>query len=348
MVDFGISASDYTPSQPISGIIGKIAKQVVEGMDTPEKFDIFDKEPIEEGKDVEISVYENATGVAYNKNGQNVIPNPKNHTLYFTEYDEKTYTAFIDKWNIDKASKDMAYAEKSAGVIVETLYGGDRDNIRAQNYAQLAAAVAGVPTGDGSVQIVTGGSISEVKDEATAQAALAAIKLTAAGMREEPEAFNPYALPKVPRELALLIPYQTKVKIDVYARSKAEDNVYLEYGVDHVITIPASKTEGAIYIVDMRYFQNRRRRSVYEEYPVQFSGGNVKAGLTVSRMFALCPLFGAVKLPQAAEPVEGKDVAAAAMQSVTEAQAKNAEAAAKVNAARAARAATASSAKSTK
>lgn len=302
MADFGVTADNYTPSQPISGIIGKIAKQVVEGMNTPSKFDIFDKDPVEYGKDVEISVYENATGQDYDPKGTNVIPDPANHTLYFTEYDEKVYPVFINKWDIGKASKDRAYAEKSAGVIVETLYGGDNEHVKEMNYNQFNAAVAGEPAADGSVQIVNAGELPEITDEASAKAYLAAVKMVAAGMREEPEVYNPYALPKHPRQLALLIPYQDKIKLDVYARASNPNDSYLTYGVDEVITIPASKTSGASFIVDMRYVQNRVRKSVYEEYPVKHSGGNVEASLCTSRMYALCPLFDAAKLTKATPP----------------------------------------------
>lgn len=301
MADFGKSGEDYKPNL-FSGIIGKIAYQVVEGMDTVSKFDTFNKESVETGKDIEITLYEDATGVEYNKEGQMVIPDPTNHTLYFTEYDERTYLTKINKWDIDKASKDRSYAEKSAGVIIETLYGGDKARVKEQNYAQFiaAAASAGAPNAAGSVKIVSTGSVPEVTDETSARAVLSAIKLTASGMREEPEAFNPYALPTRPRRIVMLIPYQTRVKLELYLLTTIRNLNYSDYGVDEVIDIPASKIEGSIFIVDERYVQNRVRKMVYEEYPIQFSGGNVKAGLSTSRMYALCPLFPAAVIKQEA------------------------------------------------
>lgn len=325
MADFGKSATDYKP-ELYSGIIGKIAYQVVEGMDTISKFDTFNKESVETGKDIEITLYEDATGTAYSKDGQTVIPDPVNHTLYFTEYDERTYLTKINKWDIDKASKDRDYAEKTAGVIVETLYGGDKARVKEQNYAQFiaAAAAAGAPNADGSVKIVSTGSVPEVTDEASARAVLSAIKLTASGMREEPEAFNPYALPKRPRHIVMLIPYQTRVKLELYLLTTIRNLNYSDYGVDEVIDIPANKVEGSIFIVDERYVQNRVRKMVYEEYPIQFSGGNVKAGLSTSRMYALCPLFPAAVIKQAASQRMSTDEA---LDNISKAIAANKEAA---------------------
>ncbi len=299
MADFGKTAAEYTPAVVYSGQIGKIAKQIVEGENVPSLFDVFEKDEIDTGKDVEITVFESATGVAYDpKNPPANIPDPKGHTLYFTEYDEQVYPVFIDKWNIDKASISRERAEREAEVIVETLYDGERERTNAKNFAQLNAAVGGAPNPDGSVQIVETGSVPEVTDEATAREFVKAVKLVANGMRKSPVSYNPYGLKIPSSRVVLVVPYQTAVAVDVYLRSSVDNPEYLVYDVDDVVRVDASETNGAAYVVDVRYVQNRRRKYVYEEEPVFGTGGNVKAALVTSRMYAICPLFNGVRIKQ--------------------------------------------------
>lgn len=323
----GADATNYT-NNVYSGRIGKVTKQIVEGMDTPAKFAVFDKEDIENGEALEITLYEDATGLDYNPAGVNAISDPTSHTLYFNKLDEKTYTAKIDKWDIDKAASSTAYTEKVAGVITETLYGGDNEHVKETMYTNLASLTAGSPNADGSTKLVGVGGVPEITNLATAQAVLTQIKLIAEGMREEPAAFNPYGLKKRPREIVLLLPYETRAKLEVYLFSNAENIDYTRYGVDHVESVPSSKTDGAIYLLDVDYIQNRLRKKVYEERPVFGSGGNVKAALSVSRMFAICPLYCAVKIPQTAVAGAGENALATTLALNTKSVTKNRKAAA--------------------
>lgn len=303
MADYGVTPNNYNPDIiTYSGQIGKIAKQIIETTGIKSKFDTFEKEPIEYGKDIEITIFEEATGVQYDPDNPPAnVPNPKGHTLLFKTLDEQVYPVKINSWEIDKAVTSTEYAEDEATKIVDTLYNGDRKRKNEMIYNLLNSAASGAPNPDGSVQIVAGGSVPEVSDEASAKQLVILIKTFAAGMREDAAAHNPYALDKGAERVVLVIPYQTKAKLDVYLFAGSEQPDYLNYGVNEVLTVPAAETDGAIYLVDDKYIQMRTRKFKYAEEPIA-GNDTVKAYLLTSRMYAACPFYTAVKITQSATP----------------------------------------------
>lgn len=325
--DYGTSGANYKPATIYSGQIGKIAQQVIEGMEIPSKFDTFDKPDIEYGEALEVTLFEEATGIEYNKDGiSGAIPDPKGHTLIFSSFDEFTFFTKIDYWNIARAMKDSAVAEKESEVIIETLYDADRLRKTGKVYELLNTATAGAPVGTGATQIVNAGQFVEITDKESALSCVTAVALVAAGMRNEPEAFNPYGFKKAARKIVAVIPYQIRVRVKNLLLSQSSNAELVTWGVDEIIEVPASKVNNAIYVVDERYLQLKRRRQRYEEKEIFGSGGNVKVALSVSRMYAACPFFPAAKLTQG--------VAGAISLSVDAAIAKNTAAAIALNAKR--------------
>lgn len=298
--DYGTPGASYKPSVIFSGQIGKIAQQVIEGMDIRSKFDVFDKSDIEYGEGLEVTLYEEATGLEYNANGNYTsFPNPVGHTLLFNKTDDFVFFTKINKFDINKASFDAASAEKNAEVIVETLYDGDRLRKNTKVYELLNTAVAGTPSNAGTTQIVNGGQFAEVTDKATAEAFVLSVKLLAGAMRNEPEIVNPYGLKKTAsRRIVLVLPYQLRVKVNTYLKAQSSDAEYLQYDVDEIVEVPATATGNAVYLVDDRYVMIKKRKFGYEEKNIFGTGGNVQAALVTSRGYWICPLFPAAKLTQ--------------------------------------------------
>lgn len=305
--DYGINSPDYKPAlvQSSSGLIGKIARQIIEAEEVPEVFGVFNKEPIADGKDVEITIYEQATGKAYSQNGENPAqaPDPKGKTLILNEYIEQSYSALIDNWNIAKAAIDSDYAARSAAAVVQTLYAGYAKDVNEKMYTIMKNAQAGTPNSDGTTNIVSIGDVPEVKDEETAREVLLAIKTAATGMKVDPKSFNPYAFEKKAERVALIIPYETRIKIDTYLYANTRQVDYVRYDVDDVVEVPATEVEGAIFVVDVRYIQKIPRRKKYDEAAIFNSGGNIAAGLAISELTGCCPFYCGVKLAQAAATV---------------------------------------------
>lgn len=302
MADFGKQTANYTPGTiAYSGQIAKIARQVIESEEIKSKYDIFEKEPIENGgKDIEVTIYEAATGVAYSPTTEPNAPNPVGNTLIFKTLTEKTYPVRINSWEIEKGALNLENAQRVADAVVGTLYDGDREDKNAQVEAILTAAAAGEPGAlGGATQIVSAGEYSPVTDKTSAEAVVEVIKTVSRGMRIDPARYNPVSLKKPAEQVALIMPYDLKAKIDTYLFAASSQPDYLNYGVDAVIEAATDDIGGAIYIVDYKYIQMYTRKFKYAEEP-EAGTDSVKAFLHTSRIYAGCPLFCAVKLPKAA------------------------------------------------
>lgn len=299
MADYGVSATDYAPDVNVySGLIGKIAKQVIEGETVRTKFDSLFKDPIEYGKDLETVLYEAATGVAYSPTDPTVTAGePKSHVLYFKDWTKRSYGVLLDQNQIDEGSIDGAAATRIAQTIVDTLYQGDRREKNGYIMSALAGTSKGAP-GTAAKNIVDGGTYAVPSDKETAQTVLLAIQNYADKVRDGSPAVNMSKLEVPANRVVLILPQALNRQIGTYLLAQTYDNDYSRYGVNEIITYdPTIYTEAneAIFIFDDRYTQFRQKPTSYKEKPMPESD-NVKSFLHSYRMYAICDLFPAVRI----------------------------------------------------
>lgn len=299
MPDYGTNTENYTPSTNIySGLIGKIGKQLVEGETIESEFAGLFKENYRTGKDLEVAVYKQATGVDYSATDAPPAPFPQAEVLLFKTATKRTYPVKIDEKEIRESVNDEAKAVATAGTIVQTLYSGafDEEN---ENVVSIFADAVSVDGGAG-VQIINGGTYEEPATEAAAKSLLASIKNFAKLIRRGKPEVNPKGLKVKAPVVCALIPYNAQTGIDVYARMGAENVDYTRYDIDEVYEyVPADGETPAVYIFDTRYAQiSKVHPDSYKEQEVA-GCDNVNAYLHRYIQYAGCPLFSAVKLTEA-------------------------------------------------
>lgn len=300
----GGKISDYNVSVlTYSGRIGKIAKEVIEGESTPSKFNVFLKDIGDYGKDIEVTLYNKATGAATNRAQEPNFPAPTANVLLFSSWIQNTYPVRIDKLQIAESSTNGETAAKNADEIVQTLYEGAEWDKNKNAMGAFTGLTASTPTPAGTTHIVDMGGTPEITDEASADAYLLAVKDAAKLMREGSPDVNPYGLNVRSRKIIMLAPLGNVNRVDVYKRAGSFENKYTLFDVDEIIEYDPSmfeETAAATYIVDERFAQFFERPNEYEETKAKGQRG-IDACLYTNNMFGICPLFNAVKIPQSAE-----------------------------------------------
>jgi hypothetical protein len=300
MPDYGTKTNGYQATANLySGMIGKIGKQLVEGETIESEFAGLFKEPYKTGRDLEIAVYKQATGVDYSATDAPTAPFPQAEVLLFKQATKRTYPVKIDDKEIRESVNDEAKAMETASAIVQSLYSGafkeENDNI----VSIFADAEAGVSGGD-ATKIVNGGTYAEPATENDAKSLLAQIKNWAKLIRRGKAVANPKGLEVKAPVVCALIPYNAVTGIDVYARMGAENVDYSRYGIDEVYEyVPEDGETPAVYIFDTRYAQIAKVHP--DSYKEQEIAGcdNVNAFLHRYIQYAGCALFNAVKLTEA-------------------------------------------------
>lgn len=298
MADYGTTASTYSPGVvSYSGRIGKIAKSIVDGVAIPSKFNSLFKPMSEYGRDLEITLYEQATGQLYNADNEAAANNPAvAGSLLFKTWLKKVYGVKIDENLINESSINAQNANDNAAAIVQTQYEG-------ANYDKNRAVVGTFHDALTLVPAPKLKKLSGIRYEETEAAALKLvlkIKNTATLVRAGSPTVNASSVQTAAKgKIIMIIPERLKNFIDTYGRSQAEQEPFLRYGVDEVITYTEAEDpdhdiieSGTIIIFDEMYTQFYEKPVHYREKLVA-GCDNVKAYLFTRQMFAICPLFNA-------------------------------------------------------
>ena len=325
MADFG--TNELNPTAQYSGLIGKIAKTVIEGESVPNLFSGVHKGTLKYGKYLEMQLRKAAQGIstdsatyimedqnefpvlAANTGGGNVKDNSKNNytmqtALYFKEWVKKTYNTIIDYDDIDEGSQDESVANEQAAKIVDALYQGATKDANKQAFTNLAAAIATAATDNKA--IVKVGSVAEISNISTADAWLALVKKIAKKVRRGSGAVNPAdSTAEIPANRVIMVtPADNITGVDVYKRAPSPDNEYTRFDVDEVIEYDPDRypeMNGATIIADERYFQFYGKEKTYRENEALMQGAAgpaVLCTLATRDMYALCPLFNAAVIEQ--------------------------------------------------
>lgn len=297
--DYGTAPASYTPDVIYSGMIGKIAKQVIEGTTIRSKFAGLFKEPMRFGKDLEAALIKAATGKDYTPTGDVTAADPSADVLIFKNSKKRTYSVKIDYNRINEIAVDGERAQREAEMIVQSLYSGAFADENTYILSAFSGATAGTPSSAGTVQIVSGSNYTIPTDTASAQKLLQAIKDYAKYIRQGDTSVNPRANSCIADTVCMIIPAKVMTAIDVYGRLDFNNNEYSRFDVDEVYEyIPASGGDDSIYIFDTKYAQFCKLHEDSYKEADKAGNDNVDAFLHTYRQYAACPLFSAVKLEQ--------------------------------------------------
>ena len=326
MADFGTTT--FKPTAQFSGLIGKIAKTVIEGESVPNLFSGVHKGTLRYGKYLEMQLRKSATP-SESKSAINSISDlifpvndstygegseelatevgvnyQKTKTLYFKEWVKKVYPTVIDYDDIDEGSQDESVANEQAAKIVDALYQGATKDANKQAFTNLAAAIATAATENKA--IVKVGDVAEINGIESADEWLALVKKIAKKVRRGSGAVNPAdSTAEIPADRVIMItPADNITGVDVYKRAPSPDNEYTRFDVDEVIEYDPDRypeMNGATVIADERYFQFYSKERTYRENDALMQGASgpaVLCTLATRDMYALCPLFNAAVIGQ--------------------------------------------------
>ena len=298
-VDYGTPSASYTADKNIySGMVGKIAKQLITGQGIESEFGSLFKEPMRNGKDLEVAVYMAATGKPYSATDAPAAPFPSSEVLIFKNNTKTTYAVKLDDNQIAESTTTQENATKAAAEIVQTLYAGA---FKDENNTILSMLLGASPAADPK-QIVEGTQYTKPTSEETAKTLLSQIKNIAKEIRRGAADVNPKGLQVRAPRVVMFIPAEAETGIDVYARlGNMNESTFARYGVDDVFEylVPSDETP-TIYIADDRYFQiSKVHEDSYKEQPVA-GCDNVNAYLHRYIQYAACPLFSCVRMKQSA------------------------------------------------
>ena len=298
--DFGVNGANYAPDVLSTGLIGKIARQVVEGEQVPYLFDSLSKGVVKYGKDIEVALFKAATG---QEPTENAVTGTKAaaDVLYFKQWTPRVYSTNIDYDAIDDGAQSQENAERQAAVIIDTLYQGASKEKNANAIAAFAAAMVGV--GTDAAKLVSVGALPEIADEAGARSFLSVVKKAAKKVRRGSPSVNVKGLDVPANRVIMLTPSDNVTQVDVFQRIDAEQLDYSRFDVDEVIEYDADKysaLNGATFIFDERYAQFHEKARKYREREIigADNGGTILAALNTRDMYAICPLFNAVMITQ--------------------------------------------------
>lgn len=293
--DYGTPSASYTADKNIySGMVGKIAKQLITGQGIESEFGSLFKEPMRNGKDLEVAVYLAATGVPYSATDAPAAPFPSSEVLIFKNNTKTTYSVKLDDNQIAESTTSAENVTKAAAEIVQTLYAGAFKDENEAILGLLSNASAE------SKQIIDIGTYQEPMSESIAKNLLGQIKEFAKQIRRGSASVNPKGLKIRAPRVVLFVPTSVETGIDVYARlGSVNESTFARYGVDEVFEylVPEGGTP-AIYIADDRYFQiSKVHEDSYKEQPVA-GCDNVNAYLHRYIQYAGCPLFSCVRMKE--------------------------------------------------
>jgi hypothetical protein len=325
MADFGTTT--LNPTAQYSGLIGKIAKTVIEGESVPNLFSGVHKGTLKYGKYLEMQLRKAATGsntLSASEiiddlsgfpftNDSLVDPSVQvnthanysaQKTLYFKEWVKRAYSTIIDYDDIDEGSQDETIANEQAAKIVDALYQGATKDANKQAFTNLAAAIATAATEQKA--IVKVGDVAEINGIESADTWLALVKKIAKKVRRGSGSVNPAdSTAEIPANRVIMItPADNITGVDVYKRAPSPDNEYTRFDVDEVIEYDPDRypeMNGATVIADERYFQFYSKERTYRENDAVMQGAAgpaVLCTLATRDMYALFPLFNAAVIGQ--------------------------------------------------
>ena len=293
MADYGKTATEYKPAAGVyTGLIGKIAEEVIRGEMVKGHFDSLIKGTFTSGKDLEVALLKRATGTAYNRTTPPKADAPAVSVLYHTQDTARTYSVLIDDNEIQEGTISAEKANEYAAEVVQTLYNGAEDETN--NYVVSILKDANAE----AKQIIEAAyQYNDFKTERGCKELLQAINTNAAYIRKGERSVNPQGNKVMAAFVGVLIPERILQGLNVWARMGAYNAQYSAIDADYIFTYtPDEGDEGEIFVFDVDYMQIwKKRPDSYKEHPVA-GCDNVEAFLHRYMLYAGCPLFSCVKI----------------------------------------------------
>ena len=291
----GQGASSYTPNvYEEFGMIGKVAQQIIRGVEGKNPMAVFDKMPVDNGDTIEQAVVKLVEATAYDPTGAGALSRDtrvKMAVRYFKNWQRHTYKTTVDIAKIRK----VLMADKGASDVAERLVSELAQSRIHDKFQSLKALLLWGTTGTswlpGSSLLVKKDNVNKLTDGSTDyKGILKQIKNIVKGMQFVSDDFNRGEIKRSTREedIYIIMPYTLKNAIDVdelagvFNLDKAELK-------NKIIEIDDT-SNNYVYIVDRNAVLDYTR--LYEMADQKNADGLFwNYFLHIEDMFALSPLF---------------------------------------------------------
>lgn len=292
----GYTGDAYTPNQfaELGDMIGKVAFQVIRGIETSDPLSVFDKGKIDNGDTIEQAIVKLVSGSAYDRTGDQWWTRDTTEKIavrYFKDWNRNVYKTSVDPSEVRKVLLNST-DDVSVGEMLVSALGNSRIYDKFTSYKGLFEFGATTGSDGASGTVFTNvGTVSAVAGATDYKGIIKKIKDTAKGMQFVNSEFNKAGIKRStrPEDIYVVMPYKIKNAIDVdeltgfFNLSKGE--------ISQKIVETDSETKN-IYVVDKNAILHYDR--LYQMFnSLNPAGGFWNYFLHVEEMYALNELFDA-------------------------------------------------------
>lgn len=295
----GVTPANYTPNSisELSGMLGKVAEQIIREVVAEDKLSVFDKLPVENGDTIEQTIIELASARAYDSTGANALSRktPSLAVRYFNDWTRAVFDTTVDMSLIRKVLMQGKGASEISTKLVSVL--GESDKF--EKYTQMKNLLKWGRQDQAGQVLKLAETVNYGTTSIDYKGVLKALKNTVAGMQYVNSNFNTGSINRKTdaRDIFILMPYKLKNEIDVeelagvFNLDKAELKsriIELDTDVEKI----SSKDTYAIYVVDRNAILSYTR--LYQMADQKNADGLFwNYFLHTERLYGISPLFDA-------------------------------------------------------
>lgn len=285
----------YKPNtyEELGNMIGKIAHQIIRGVEARDPLAVFDKLPVDKGDTIEQAVIKLVEATAYDKQGAEALTRATNDKMvvrYFNNWEARKYKQTVDISEIRKVLEEDIGADTVSSLLVSTL-GQSRIYDKFTNVKALLKWGTTTASGGGSSTVLKDVGDVNVTADSTLdyKGILKKIKNTVKGMQFVNADYNTAGLKRSTRseDIYIIAPYSliTDIDVDELAGVFNLDKAEIRSKI-----IEIDSTDTFVYIVDQNAILDYTR--LYEMWDQKNADGHFwNYFLHVEDLFAISPLF---------------------------------------------------------
>ena len=293
----GAAPANFTPNSisELSGMLGKVAEQIIREVVAEDKLSVFDKMPVDNGDTIEQAIVKLASARAYDSTGANALSRttPGLAVLYFNDWTRAVFDTTVDMSLIRKVLLQGKGASEISTKLVSVL--GESDKY--EKYTQMKNLFKWGRQDQSGKVLKLADTVAYGTTSIDYKGVLKSLKNVVAGMQYVNTSFNTGSVNRKTdsRDIFILMPYKLKNEIDVeelagvFNLDKAEiKNRIIE--IDTEAETIGGKSTYAIYVVDRNAVLSYTR--LYQMADQKNADGLFwNYFLHTERLYGLSPLF---------------------------------------------------------
>lgn len=295
----GVTPANYTPNSisELSGMLGKVAEQIIREVVAEDKLSVFDKMPVDNGDTIEQTIINLASARAYDATGANALSRktPSLAVRYFKDWTRAVFDTTVDMSLIRKVLLQGKGASEISTKLVSVL--GESDKF--EKYTQMKNLLKWGRQDQAGKVLKLADTVNYGTTSIDFKGVLKSLKNVVAGMQYVNTGFNTGLINRKTdaKDIFILMPYKLKNEIDVeelagvFNLDKAELKSRI-IEIDTEAESISNKNTYTIYVVDRNAILSYTR--LYQMADQKNADGLFwNYFLHTERLYGISPLFDA-------------------------------------------------------